>query len=66
MKTVIKTLAIGLMLVGVAGLAGCNTVKGFGQDMQKGGQDVQSAAQKNGASGSTTTTRTTYTRNANN
>ena len=31
-------------------LAGCNTVKGAGQDMQKGGQKISSAAKENGAS----------------
>lgn len=27
-------------------LAGCNTVKGAGQDIQKGGQKMEDAAQK--------------------
>jgi predicted small secreted protein len=31
-------------------LAGCNTVKGAGQDMQKGGQKVSDTAKENGAS----------------
>lgn len=27
-------------------LVGCNTVKGFGQDMQKGGQEIEKKAYK--------------------
>ena len=27
-------------------LAGCNTVKGMGQDLQKAGEKIQNAAQK--------------------
>lgn len=28
-------------------IAGCNTVKGFGQDMQSGGQAIEKAAKNN-------------------
>jgi predicted small secreted protein len=31
------------MMVSVS-LSGCNTAKGFGQDMQAGGQEIQKAA----------------------
>ncbi|MBK4736337.1 entericidin A/B family lipoprotein [Noviherbaspirillum pedocola] len=30
----------------VIGLAGCNTMKGMGQDVERGGEKVQDAAQK--------------------
>jgi predicted small secreted protein len=31
----------------VFGITACNTVKGFGEDMQQGGQELQKAATKN-------------------
>ena len=34
-----------LMLLGLA-LAGCNTVKGIGQDLQKAGETIEGAAKK--------------------
>lgn len=40
-----KTLLATLMAVGLAaGLAGCNTFAGAGQDIQRGGQAVEEAA----------------------
>lgn len=41
LKTVIAT----LMLVGM--VAGCNTIKGTGKDIERGGEKIQDAAQKN-------------------
>jgi predicted small secreted protein len=39
-----KTLA-ALMLFGMLGaIAGCNTMHGFGQDMERGGEKVQEKA----------------------
>jgi len=48
MKT-IKAIMIPAMtiLLGVSMLSACNTVKGFGQDMQQGGQELQKAANDN-------------------
>jgi len=40
-----KLYAIFGMLM-VIGLAGCNTMKGMGQDVERGGEKVQDAAQK--------------------
>jgi predicted small secreted protein len=34
-----------LMLLGLT-LAGCNTVKGIGQDLQKAGETIEGAAKK--------------------
>ena len=42
MKTIATLLAISL----VALLAGCNTVKGAGQDIQKAGTAIEKAADK--------------------
>ncbi|HCR98624.1 MAG: entericidin A/B family lipoprotein [Halomonas sp.] len=40
-----KLLATGFILLMTAGaLAGCNTVAGAGQDVERGGQAVQDAA----------------------
>jgi predicted small secreted protein len=36
---------IFLMLLGLT-LAGCNTVKGIGQDLQKAGETIEGAAKK--------------------
>ncbi len=39
---------IGLMMVAsLLTLAGCNTVKGVGQDLQKAGSAIEGAAKKN-------------------
>ena len=42
MKTRITLIAASLLLV----LAGCNTVKGMGQDIQKAGEKIEGAAKK--------------------
>jgi entericidin B len=38
--------AIGLVLF-TLGLTACNTMHGFGQDVERGGEKMQSAADKN-------------------
>jgi len=42
MKRLTLLLALGLL----TGLSACNTVKGLGQDLQKGGQAIEDAAKK--------------------
>jgi predicted small secreted protein len=42
MKTLISTLILGFCL----SLAGCNTVKGVGQDIQKAGEKIEDVAKK--------------------
>lgn len=37
---------VNLMVVLALVLAGCNTVRGFGQDVEKGGEAIQKAANK--------------------
>ncbi len=41
-----KTLASIIALVFSFALAGCNTVKGVGQDIQKAGEKLEDAAKK--------------------
>lgn len=41
-----KSIAILLAAAFVFALAGCNTVQGVGQDIQKGGQVLEGAAKK--------------------
>ncbi|HSV46758.1 MAG TPA: entericidin A/B family lipoprotein [Ramlibacter sp.] len=41
-----KKIAILAALCFALGLAGCNTVKGFGQDVQKAGGKLEDAASK--------------------
>jgi predicted small secreted protein len=43
MKTIAMLLAVSLAAL----LAGCNTVKGAGQDIQKAGTAIEKAADKN-------------------
>ncbi len=42
MKTIASLLVAGFVLA----LAGCNTVQGVGQDIQRGGQVLEDAAKK--------------------
>lgn len=35
------------ILIAAYGLSACNTMKGFGQDVQRGGEKVEGAAEKN-------------------
>ena len=39
--------AVAVLLGFIVGTAGCNTVEGVGQDVQKGGQAIERAADKN-------------------
>ncbi|NML46861.1 entericidin A/B family lipoprotein [Ramlibacter sp. G-1-2-2] len=38
--------SIAVLLAAAFLLAGCNTVRGFGQDVQKAGEKLESAAKK--------------------
>ena len=40
----LKTIVATLMLVGM--IAGCNTIKGTGKDIERGGEKLQDAAEK--------------------
>jgi predicted small secreted protein len=42
MKTLISTLILGFCFA----IAGCNTIKGAGQDIQKAGEKIEDAAKK--------------------
>ena len=42
-----KRILAALMLLGVLGtIAGCNTMHGFGQDMERGGEKIQDKSQR--------------------
>ncbi|MES2536979.1 MAG: entericidin A/B family lipoprotein [Pseudomonadota bacterium] len=41
-----KLIAILSVLVFTTGLTACNTFKGFGKDVERGGEKVQNAADK--------------------
>jgi entericidin B len=43
----LKKLVALLMIACFAGLAGCNTMSGAGKDIQKGGEKLENAAEKN-------------------
>jgi entericidin B len=42
-----KFVAVLSVLLFSAGLSACNTFKGMGQDVEKGGEKIQNAADKN-------------------
>ena len=42
-----KSLSIWLIFGALLTLAGCNTVKGVGQDLQKAGAKIEDTAKKN-------------------
>ena len=46
MKTIAKLLALSFAISSLFALAGCNTVKGVGQDVQKAGSAIENAAEK--------------------
>jgi predicted small secreted protein len=50
-KPICKPFFLSMLFITMSNtlISGCNTVKGFGQDMQQGGQELQSAAQKDQA-----------------
>ena len=41
-----KWLAIFALMMGVLGIAGCNTVEGFGKDLGKLGDKIEHSAEK--------------------
>jgi len=41
-----KTISILSILMFALGLSACNTMKGFGRDVERGGEKVQGAAEK--------------------
>ena len=43
-------LVLGILIVAVSGLAGCNTVQGIGKDIEKGGEAIQKAVYQQMAS----------------
>lgn len=47
MKKARRGLAVGLLVCGTAGMSslGCNTIGGAGQDIQRGGEAVEDAAE---------------------
>ena len=52
MKKIASVLSI---LMFALGLTACNTMKGFGQDVEKGGQKVESSAERHSSSGTSDT-----------
>lgn len=42
-----KSFSVLLVVSGLLALAGCNTAKGVGQDLQKAGSAIEGAAKKN-------------------
>ena len=39
----VKVVVLAVIIGGVVGMAGCNTVRGVGQDIEKGGEAIQKA-----------------------
>jgi predicted small secreted protein len=47
MRKLLSAVVLGAFVAGLAGMAGCNTMKGAGQDIQKGGQKLENSAERN-------------------
>jgi predicted small secreted protein len=47
MRKLLSAVLLGAFVAGLVGLAGCNTMKGAGQDIQKGGQKLEDSADRN-------------------
>lgn len=41
-----KKIAVILVVLWAVALAGCNTMRGFGQDMEKAGESIQKKSEK--------------------
>lgn len=50
MKKLSSMISIFGMVAIVLGLTACNTMRGMGQDVQRGGEKIEGAAERNGAS----------------
>ena len=44
MRKIMTMIVVGVLCSSVAILSGCNTVKGIGKDVSKGGQELEKAA----------------------
>lgn len=47
MTKMIKLFCGSVFLFGVVAISGCNTMAGFGEDMQSGGRAITDTAEKN-------------------
>jgi entericidin B len=47
MRKLLSTVVLGAFLAGLVGLTGCNTMKGAGKDIQKGGEKLENSADRN-------------------
>jgi predicted small secreted protein len=45
LKNRFSLLAVTISLIGILGSIGCNTVKGMGRDIERGGEKTQDAAE---------------------
>jgi entericidin B len=45
LKKRVSLLAVAISLVGILGSIGCNTIKGMGRDIERGGEKTQDAAE---------------------
>lgn len=44
-KKRVSLLAVPILLAGILGSIGCNTIKGMGRDIERGGEKTQDAAE---------------------
>jgi predicted small secreted protein len=47
MKKSTNYVILGAVLAALCTLAACNTIKGFGEDVEKGGQHLQKSSDRN-------------------
>jgi predicted small secreted protein len=47
MRKLLSAVLLGTFAAGLLAMSGCNTMRGAGQDIQKGGQSLENSAERN-------------------
>ena len=47
MRKLLSAVVLGTFVAGLFAMSGCNTMKGAGQDIQKGGEKLENSADRN-------------------
>jgi entericidin B len=47
MRKLLSAVVLGTFVAGLLGMAGCNTMKGAGKDIQRGGEKLENSADRN-------------------
>lgn len=47
MRKLLSAVLLGTFVAGLLGVTGCNTMRGAGQDIQRGGEKLENSAERN-------------------